>query len=126
MKILVVGNQGYVGPVLGRHLRATTPGLELAGFDAGYFALSLTGAAVWPELPYDRQIAGDVRDLSAATFAGFDAVVYLAAISNDPMGARYEAVTDAVNRAAALRAAELAAGAGVRSFVFASSCSVYG
>ena len=126
MNILVTGNQGYVGPVLGRHLRRVFPGAKLIGFDTGYFALSLTGARISPERVYDMQIHGDARDIDASLLQGVDAVVALAAISNDPMGARYEAVTDAVNRGAALRLAGLAASAGVRHFVFASSCSVYG
>jgi nucleoside-diphosphate-sugar epimerase len=126
MNILVTGNQGYVGPVLGRHLRRVFPGARLVGFDTGYFALCTTGAQVWPERVYDMQINGDARDIDASALAGVDAVVALAAISNDPMGASYEAATDAVNRGAVLRLAELAAVAGVKHFVFASSCSVYG
>jgi nucleoside-diphosphate-sugar epimerase len=126
MNILVTGNQGYVGPVLGRHLRRVYPEARLIGFDTGYFALCTTNAEVSPERVYDMQINGDVRDLDAALLQGVDAVVQLAAISNDPMGATYEAVTDAVNRGASIRLAALAAAAGVKHFVFASSCSVYG
>ncbi len=126
MKILVTGNQGYVGPVLGRHLRRVMPEAQLIGFDTGYFALCTTGARVWPERVYDAQINGDARDIDASLLEGVDAVVALAAISNDPMGATYEAATDAVNRGASLRLAALAASAGVRHFAFASSCSVYG
>jgi len=126
MNILVTGNQGYVGPGLGRHLRRAFPGAKLIGFDTGYFALSTTGARVWPERVYDMQINGDARDIEAPLLQGVDVVVALAAISNDPMGARYEAPTDAINRGAAVRLAQLAAAAGVKHFVFASSCSVYG
>ncbi len=126
MKILVTGNQGYIGPVLGRHLRRAFPQARLIGLDAGYFALSTTGAQVWPERVYDMQISADARDVDASLLQGVDAVVALAAISNDPMGASFEAATDAVNRAAVVRLAGLAAAAGVGRFVFASSCSVYG
>ena len=126
MNILVTGNQGYIGPVLGRHLRRAFPQARLIGFDTGYFALSLTNAAVSPDRVYDAQLSGDVREIDASALQGVDAVVQLAAISNDPMGASYEAVTDAVNRAASVRLAGLAAKAGVKHFVFASSCSVYG
>ena len=126
MKILVTGNQGYIGPVLGRHLRRTMPNARLVGFDTGYFALSTTNAPVWPERVYDEQICGDVRDIAPAMLEGVDAVVQLAAISNDPMGATYAEVTDAVNRGSSVRLAGLAAAAGVKHFVFASSCSVYG
>ncbi len=126
MRVLVTGNQGYVGPVLGRHLRRVSPDAQLIGFDTGYFALCTTGAQVSPERVYDAQLHGDARDIDASLLAGVDAVVALAAISNDPMGATYEAVTDAINRGAVVRLAALAAEAGVKHFVFASSCSVYG
>jgi nucleoside-diphosphate-sugar epimerase len=126
MKVLVTGNQGYVGPGLGRHLRRVFPDAELIGFDTGYFALCTTHAALSPERAYDAQLHGDAREIDASALAGVDAVVALAAISNDPMGASYAAVTDAVNRGAVVRLAELAAAAGVKRFVFASSCSVYG
>jgi nucleoside-diphosphate-sugar epimerase len=125
-KILVTGNQGYVGPVLGRHLRRVFPQAQLIGFDTGFFALCATNAQIDPDRVYDAQWHGDVRDLDASALAGVDAVVQLAAISNDPMGASYEAVTDAVNRGASVQLAQLAAAAGVKHFVFASSCSVYG
>ncbi|MDE3174848.1 MAG: SDR family oxidoreductase [Pseudomonadota bacterium] len=124
--MLVTGNQGYVGPVLGRHLRRVFPEARLIGFDTGYFAHCTTDAALSPDRVYDAQLHGDVRDLDASLLAGVDAVVQLAAISNDPMGASYETATDAVNRAASVRLAGLCAAAGVRRFVFASSCSVYG
>ena len=126
MRILVTGNQGYVGPVLGRHLRRVWPEARLLGFDTGYFATCTTGANTSPERVYDAQLHGDARDVDASLLAGVDAVVALAAISNDPMGASYAEVTDAVNRGASLRLAELAVAAGVKHFVFASSCSVYG
>ncbi|MCI4680295.1 SDR family oxidoreductase [Rhodoblastus acidophilus] len=126
MKILVTGNQGYIGPILGRHLRRVWPDAHLIGYDTGYFALSTTNAKVWPERVYDEQINGDVRDLPANVLEGVDGVVQLAAISNDPMGANFAEVTDQVNRGSAVRIARLAADAGVKHFVFASSCSVYG
>jgi nucleoside-diphosphate-sugar epimerase len=126
MKILVAGNQGYVGPILGRHLRRALPGAQLVGFDTGYFTLCTTNATVSPDRVYDMQLHGDVRDLDGSALAGVDAVVALAAVSNDPMGASFEAATDAINRGATVWLARLAAAAGVRHFVFASSCSVYG
>jgi nucleoside-diphosphate-sugar epimerase len=126
MRILVTGNMGYVGPVVMAHLRATLPRAELVGFDAGFFADCLTTTAGLPETVLDAQHFGDVRDLPASLLRGVDAVVHLAAISNDPMGVRYEAPTAEINAAASLRLAALARDAGVRSFVFASSCSMYG
>jgi nucleoside-diphosphate-sugar epimerase len=126
MRILIVGNLGYVGPVVAQHLRRRFPAAELIGFDTGLFAHCLTGARKLPELALDAQYHGDVRELAPSFLRGVDAVVQLAAISNDPMGNRFEAVTDDINRAASIRLAELARDAGVGAFVFASSCSVYG
>jgi len=73
-----------------------------------------------------RQIFGDVRNVDEATLAGVDAIVHLAAISNDPMGNTYEKVTLAINHQASVQLAKTAKKAGVKNFVFASSCSVYG
>ncbi len=126
MKILISGNQGYIGPIVGRRLKRELPDAQLIGYDTGYFALSTTNAPVWPERVYDRQHTGDVRDLPGELLHGVDGVVHLAAISNDPMGNNFAEVTDQVNRGATLRIAKLAAEAGVKRFVFASSCSVYG
>jgi len=124
VRVLVVGHQGYVGPVLGAHLRRVYPQAQLIGFDTGYFAQCATGAE--PASPFDAQHHGDVRDIIPERLEGVDAVVALAAISNDPMGARFAGPTDSVNRGAVVRLAEMAARAGVQRFVFASSCSVYG
>lgn len=126
MRVLITGNMGYVGPVLVRHLRARFPGAVLVGYDAGYFAHCLTTPGPLPEALLDAQRFGDVRELPAGLLEGVDAVVHLAAVSNDPMGDRYVEATDAINRGASVRLATLAAEAGVGAFVFASSCSVYG
>ncbi len=126
MRLLIAGNLGYVGPVLARHLRRAHPRAELIGFDSGLFAHCLAAAPAMPEVALDAQHFGDVRELPAGLLRGVDAVVQLAAVSNDPMGNRFEAVTDDINRAASLRLAALARDAGVRAYVFASSCSVYG
>jgi len=126
MKILVTGNQGYVGPVVGRHLRRSIPGAVLIGFDTGYFAHAMTNAPAWPERVFDQQHAGDIREIPADLLGDVDAVVQLAAISNDPMGNRFATVTSEINCQATIRLARLAARAGVSHFVFASSCSVYG
>ncbi|ULJ74867.1 NAD-dependent epimerase/dehydratase family protein [Rhizobium gallicum] len=125
MKILITGNMGYVGPAVVSHLRREMPDCLLVGVDTGLFAHCLTQANL-PERLLNSQVFADVRDLPAELFEGVDAVVHLAAVSNDPMGGRFEAVTDEINHRATLRTAELAARMGVRSFVFASSCSMYG
>jgi nucleoside-diphosphate-sugar epimerase len=116
---------GYVGPTVVSHLRRTIPNAVLVGADSALFGHCLT-AKSFPERLIDLQIYQDVRDLTEQTFADADAVVHLAAISNDPMGTRFESVTDEVNCKATLRVAELAAASGVRRLVFASSCSIYG
>ena len=72
------------------------------------------------------QYFGDVREFPAELLKGVDAVVHLAAISNDPMGNRFETATDAINHRASVRIAELARNHGVQNFVYASSCSIYG
>ena len=126
MKILIVGNMGYVGPGTVAQLRKTYPEAELIGFDTGYFANHLTHTEFLPEVKLNRQVIGDVRHFPAEILEGVNAVVYLAAISNDPMGAVYEEVTLDVNYRSAVRIAGLARAAGVKSFVYASSCSIYG
>src|SRR5690606_5946944 len=107
-------------------LRRAYPDACLQGFDMGYFAHCLSGAAAFPEHRLDAQYIGDVRALPARMLEGADAIVHLAAISNDPMGKAYEQLTEEINRTATVRLAQLARQAGVRRFVFASSCSMYG
>ena len=126
MRILITGNMGYVGPILARHLRQAHPDAELIGFDAKYFAHCLTPARAAPEAVMTAQHFGDIRDFPAELLEGADAVVNLAAISNDPMGNKFEEVTEDINFKAGIRLAEMAAAKGVKNFVFASSCSVYG
>lgn len=117
---------GYVGPSLLEQLRATTPDASLVGIDTGYFAHCLTGVTVFPENRLDIQYFCDLRKLPDDVFNGVDAVVHLAAISNDPMGDRFKDVTHDINFQASLALAKQARAAGVKRFVFASSCSVYG
>jgi len=126
MKILVTGNMGYVGSVVVRQLRAAFPDAVIEGFDAGFFGPCLTGTDVLPECLLDEQLFGDVRGFDGTLLKGTDAVVHLAAISNDPIGNAYERVTYQINHVATVKLAAMARAAGVRSFVFASSCSLYG
>ncbi len=126
MKILIIGNMGYVGPAVVRELRSQHPDAIINGFDNGYFAHCLTGAHSLPEHLLDEQFYGDVRAIGVEQLEGYDAVVQLAAVSNDPMGDRFAAVTHAINQEASVTVAKAASRAGVRNFVFASSCSVYG
>lgn len=126
MKILITGNMGYVGPHVVRRMRASFPDAELVGLDMGYFAHCLTVPAILPECRLDAQYFGDVRRFPEEILQGTDAVIHLAAISNDPMGALFEDLTLAINHRASVELARKAKRAGVKSFVFASSCSVYG
>lgn len=126
MRILITGNMGYVGPVVVARLRETFPEAYLVGHDTGWFGHCLTTRDPLPETLLNEQRFGDVRDITTEDLRGFDAVVHLAAISNDPMGQRFEAVTDEINHRASVKVAKAAAEAGVGHFVFASSCSVYG
>ncbi|PSH68124.1 NAD-dependent epimerase [Phyllobacterium brassicacearum] len=125
MKIMITGNMGYIGPVVTSHLRKIFPEATLIGVDSGLFAHCLTNSYL-PETITDIQIFRDVRDLTADMFDGVDAVVHLAAVSNDPMGSRFEDVTEEINQRATIRVAALAAEKNVARFVFASSCSMYG
>jgi nucleoside-diphosphate-sugar epimerase len=117
---------GYVGPVVVRHLRAALPGAVIEGYDSGFFGPCLTGTDVLPECLLDEQHFGDVRSFDGALLAGADAVVHLAAISNDPIGNAFERVTYDINHVATVNLARMARAAGVGAFVFASSCSMYG
>lgn len=126
MKILIIGNMGYVGPSVVKELARKHPDAVLHGFDNAYFAHCLTGGETLPERLLEKQYFGDIRHLPEGMLEGYTAVVQLAAISNDPMGSRFAAVTREINQEATVRIARQAAREKVRNFVFASSCSVYG
>jgi nucleoside-diphosphate-sugar epimerase len=126
VRILITGNMGYVGPGVVARLRESFPDAELVGLDHGWFAHCLTSRGVLPETLLDEQRFGDVRRVTRRDLEGFDAVVNLAAVSNDPMGTKFAAVTDAINHRAAVHLARVASAAGVKRYVFASSCSIYG
>lgn len=126
MNVLITGNMGYIGPVLTKHLKTVFPTIKIIGFDSGYFAPCTTGVDYLPEVGIDTQVFGDVRAFPKELLRGVDAVVNLAAISNDPMGKKYEQVTMDVNCYAAIEIAKMAKDQGVKNFVFASSCSMYG
>jgi nucleoside-diphosphate-sugar epimerase len=117
---------GYIGPVLYDELRNSFPDAELWGFDNGYFGHCLTNAHYLPECKIDRQIFGDMRQFPFDILNDVDVVIHLGAISNDPMGNKYEAVTVGINDQASKAIAQEAKKRGVKTFVFASSCSMYG
>lgn len=114
-KVLITGNTGYIGPVVSKHLNEK---FDVSGIDTGFFGLQRNKDI--------KQFPNDVRNIGPHFLRGYQNVIHLAAISNDPMGKEFESVTDKINRQATLDVAIMAKRAGVRSFVFASSCSVYG
>lgn len=120
MRVLVTGHDGYIGRIVAPLLRAA--GHEVVGLDAHLFAGCDFGDGS-SDLPALRM---DVRDVEASQLEGFDAVVHLAAVSNDPVGDLDPECTYAVNYTASVRLARLARQAGVSRFVFSSSCSLYG
>jgi nucleoside-diphosphate-sugar epimerase len=107
-------------------LRASYPEAELVGFDIGYFGNCITNLDVLPECKVDLQCFGDMRKFPGEILRDIDAVVHLAGISNDPIGNKFEEVTFDINYRASIDLAKKAKEGGVKSFVFASSCSMYG
>lgn len=126
MKILITGNMGYIGPAVVKQLRRSHPHSILAGLDIGYYGNCVTNPDALPERLLDLQYFADIRKTPDDLLNGVDAVVHLAAISNDPIGNKFEEVTLDINYRASIEIAKQAKRAGVRSFVFASSCSMYG
>lgn len=120
MRVLLTGHQGYLGTVMAPVL--TDAGHEVIGLDSGLFAECVLGPA--PADPPGH--TGDLRDAGLAHLSGVDAVVHLAALSNDPLGALAPELTYDINHRAAVRLARLAKDAGVERFLYASTCSVYG
>lgn len=120
MKILLTGHRGYIGAVAAPML--SSAGHVVVGLDTDLFAGCDFGQPP-PEIP---EICKDIRDLTKADLEGFDAVVHLAALSNDPLGDLDPKLTYSINHLASVRLAELAKSAGAKRFVFSSSCSTYG
>ncbi len=121
MRVLVTGHHGYIGSVLMPLLSAA--GVEAVGLDSDLFERCTFGEA--PRATW-RSLAKDLRDVEAADLRGFDAVMHLAALSNDPLGDLNPELTYAINLEGSLRLARLAKQAGVPRFLFSSSCSNYG
>ncbi|HYH90647.1 MAG TPA: SDR family oxidoreductase [Solirubrobacteraceae bacterium] len=119
MKVLVTGHDGYIGTVL-------TPLLAAAGHDATGLDTSLFANHAFGELPDVAARERDIRDAGPEEFEGFDAVIHLAALSNDPLGDLSPAVTYAINHNASVALARAAREAGVARFLYSSSCSTYG
>jgi nucleoside-diphosphate-sugar epimerase len=122
MRVFVTGHLGYIGTVLTPML--VNAGHKVTGLDSDLYSRCTYTAG--GEICEVATIRKDVRDVEAADLVGFDAVLHLAALSNDPLGNLKPGLTDEINHRASVRIAELAKRAGVRRFVLASSCSNYG
>jgi nucleoside-diphosphate-sugar epimerase len=120
VKILLTGHKGYIGAVAGPILRSA--GHEVVGLDTDLFA----GCGFGEASPDIQEVRRDLRDLTRADLEAFEAVVHMAALSNDPVGNLDPDVTYSINHKASVQLAELAKEAGVTRFVFSSSCSTYG
>ena len=120
MRVLVAGDRGYLGAVLVPFLQRH--GHTVVGLDAGWY----DGCDFGPVPTGYEQRTGDVRDARADDLGGIDAVVNLAAISNDPVGHLNPEATYSVNADGAVHLGRAAKAAGVERYVFASSCSLYG
>jgi len=119
-RILVTGHDGYIGSVMAPHLAAA--GFDVVGLDTGYFS----ECSLIPDLGSVPAIKKNLRDLAASDLQGFDAVVHLAALSNDPIGNLNDSWTEEINYLGSVKLAELARAAGVSRFLFSSSCIMYG
>ena len=120
MRVLVTGHNGYIGSVLAPRLEQA--GHDVAGLDSDLFAACTFGS----EVAEFEAVQKDVRDIESDDLAGFDAVIHLAAVCNDPVGDLNPQTTYDINHLASVRVAEKAKEAGVERFLFASSCSLYG
>lgn len=119
-RVLVTGHNGYIGTVMTPMLQAA--GHEVVGLDTDYYRRCTFVDAVPPVAALEK----DVRDVAAADLEGFDAVIHLAALSNDPLGDLNADLTYEINYRSSVKLARLAKEAGVRRYLFASSCSLYG
>jgi nucleoside-diphosphate-sugar epimerase len=120
LRVLVTGHHGYIGSVLVPMLERA--GHDVVGLDSDIFEPCLFGE----HAPQVESLKLDVRDVESEDLAGFDAVIHLAAVCNDPVGNLNPQATYDINHLASVRVAEKAKAAGVERFLFASSCSLYG
>ncbi len=121
MRILVTGSDGYIGSVLCPYLAER--GIDVVGLDTGFYRTGLLYDAGEPSV---TTITRDIRELAPSDLEGFDAVVHMAELSNDPVGQLAPTITYDINHEGSVRLATAAKAAGVGHFVYTSSCSVYG
>lgn len=120
-KILVTGSEGYIGSVLMPMLKEKK--YEIVGLDSSFFKDGILTNKVENRYPL---ITKDVRDIEKNDIEGFNVVIHLAALSNDPLGKINSSLTYDINHKASARLAQLSKDAGIKRFIFASSCSLYG
>jgi nucleoside-diphosphate-sugar epimerase len=126
MTYLITGNLGYVGSVLIEYLKKRYPERKIIGYDLGLFSNLITGVNYNPELFLDVQYNADVRNFDENILKDVDHVIHLAAISNDPIGNKFEKITNEINFKASIDILKKSVKMKVKTFTFASSCSVYG
>jgi nucleoside-diphosphate-sugar epimerase len=120
MRVLLTGHRGYIGSVMVPMLQEQ--GHDVVGLDTDWFErCTFTGT-----IPEVESINKDTRDIEESDIEGFDAIIHLAGLSNDPMGDFRPMITEEINDAASVKLAEMAKKVGVKRFLFASSCSNYG
>lgn len=120
MKVLVTGDRGYIGSVLVEVLAEA--GHQIHGLDIDYYA----DCELYPQLRSYPMTTKDIRDVQLEDLQGFDAIIHLAALSNDPLGELKSGITDEINYLATINLAKLARTAGVKRFIYSSSQSMYG
>ncbi len=120
MKVLLTGHKGYIGTILSPMLQAARH--DVVGLDSDLYERSTFGEGM-PNIP---EIGKDIRDVQLSELEGFDAILHLAGLSNDPLGDLNPSLTYEINYLASVRLAKLAKKAGITRFIFSSSCSNYG
>lgn len=121
MRVLLTGADGYIGAIAGPYLMAR--GIDVVGLDTGYYRQGWLYPLAGPR---PMILTKDIRDITPDDLKGFDAVAHLAELSNDPLGQQDPGLTKEINYGGSMRMAEAARKAGVKRFVYMSSCSVYG
>jgi nucleoside-diphosphate-sugar epimerase len=126
MRVLITGSDGYLGALVAPYL--STHGFDVVGLDTGYYKSGwLCPERLADAAPFTpATLVRDIRDVTAEDLRGFDAIVHMAELSNDPLGDLIGEVTYDINHLGSLHLAECAKQAGVQRFVYMSSCSVYG